>query len=136
MRNNIWLNSKLDYVWQSIFPELEKKNIVKIRFKGSWKNKFGHIKLLKDKSSEICINGLFANEVVPEYIIDITIAHELVHYMHGFNSPYEKKFTHPHQGRIVDKELKKRGLHNLLKQERHFVKKQWLEFYKEMKNKF
>ena len=97
MRDNTWLAIRLDQIWKILFPEIEKKNNVVIRFKGSWKNKFGHIKRLKDGSSEIAINSLFSNLIVPEYMIDVTIALELVHYMHGFNSPHEKKYKHTHK---------------------------------------
>ena len=108
----------------------EKKNNVIVRFKGKWKNKFGHIKLLKDKSSEIVINSLFQDERIPEFIIDLTLAHELVHYSHGFNSPLERKFTHPHKGNVVNKELSKRGLRDLVKKEKDFVKKEWPLLFK------
>ena len=129
MRNQEWLQQRLDRVWQSVFPEVERKNNVIIKFKGKWKNKFGHIKLLKDKTTEIAINSLFKNEEVPEFMIDLTIAHELVHYMHGFQSPHPKMFKYPHQGGIVNKELKKRGLASLIKQEKSFTKNDWKTIY-------
>ena len=132
MRNQKWLESRLNQIWQLLFPEVEKKNKVIIRFKGKWKNKFGHIKLLKDKSTEICINGLFSNKQVPEYIIDLTIAHELIHYSHGFQSPHKRKFKYPHQGSIVKRELMNRGFAHLLRLERKFVKKDWLILYKNL----
>ena len=49
------------------------------------------------------------HELIPEYVIDTTVAHELVHYMHGFFSPHQRLYKHPHKGGIVTKELKKRG---------------------------
>jgi hypothetical protein len=100
-----------------------------IKFKGKWKNKFGHIKRLKNKDTEIVINSLFQDSKVPEYIINLTIAHELVHYMHGFNSPHKQMFKHPHKGNIVNKELKKRGYEGLLKLERKWFKDEWLKTY-------
>ncbi len=133
MRNNEWLIGKLDSIWLMLFPEVERKNKVIVRFKGKWKNKFGHIKQLKDGSSEIVVNGLFVHELVPEYIIDITLAHELIHYMHGFNSPYEQKYKYPHQGGVVDKELLRRGFGHWVRQERDFIKKDWLRIYKFLK---
>ena len=111
-----------------LFPEVPRKNEIIIKFKGRWKNKFGHIKKIKDKS-EIVINGLFKNEEVPEYIIDLTISHELIHYMHGFNSPLPKQYKNPHKGNIVNSELKKRGFGHLLKKEKLFVKKDWKDMY-------
>ena len=133
MRDDKWLNERLDNIWNLLFLDVERSNKVYARFKGRWKNKFGHIKMLKNKSSEIAVNKLFRNEVIPEYIVDVTLAHELVHYSHGFNSPLKRKYKHPHKGGIVNKELKKRGFEKLLKIERDFVKNKWYSLYKLLK---
>ena len=77
------------------------------------------------------INGYFRNEKVPDYVIDTTIAHELVHYMHGFNSPLPKMYKHPHKGGIVNKELKKRGFGNMLNLERKWIRNEWKNIAKE-----
>lgn len=130
MRDDFWLKQRLDAIWSLLFPDVEKRNHVIIRFKGKWKNKFGHIKRLRNKDSEIAINGLFRNDVIPEFVIDVTIAHELVHYMHGFNSPHPKMFSHPHRGGIVDKELKRRGFTNNLMLEKKWTKETWPEMWK------
>ena len=108
MRDDIWLKVKLDSIWEMLFPEVIKPNNVNVLFKGKSLRRFGCIKK-KKKDSIIEINSLFRDERVPEYIIDITLAHELVHYSHGFNSPLPKKYQYPHKGGIVDKELIKRG---------------------------
>ena len=125
MRDVEFLKSKLELIWQSGFLDVEKKNNINIKFKGRWKNKFGHIKKLKTGDSEIVINGYFKDEKVPDYIIDLTIAHELVHYSHGFNSPLPRLYSHPHKGGIVNKDLKKRGFGSLLKLERPWIKNEW-----------
>ncbi|MFH1456203.1 MAG: hypothetical protein ABIF40_04610 [archaeon] len=130
MRDNDWLIKRLDQMWELLFPDVERLNFVRIRFKGKWKNKFGHIKRLRDKSTEIAINGLFSDERVPEYIIDTTIAHELVHYLHGFQSPYPQRYKHPHRGGVVNKELAKRGFGHLMKVEKEFVQKQWMPIFR------
>ncbi len=129
MRDDKWLSQRLEQMWEMLFPDLKPLNKVQIRFKGKWKNKFGHITRLKNKDTEIAINGLFKDERIPEYIIDTTIAHELVHYMHGFHSPYPQKYKHPHRGGVVDKELAKRGFGHLMKIEKDFVKRQWMPIY-------
>lgn len=131
MRDDFWLKERLDAIWSLLFADVEKKNIVLIHFKGKWRNKFGHIKRLKNKDSEIAINGMFRDERIPEFIIDVTIAHELVHYMHGFNSPHPKLFSHPHQGGIVNKELKRRGFAENLMKEKVWVKESWPVILKE-----
>ncbi|MBS3171308.1 hypothetical protein J4449_01710 [Candidatus Woesearchaeota archaeon] len=130
MRDDKWLNQRLNHIWSLLFIDVSKANNVNARFKGKWRNKFGHIKLLRNKNSEIVVNSLFKDPVIPEYIIDITLAHELVHYSHGFNSPLKKLYKHPHKGGIVEKELKKRGFENMIKLEKDFIKNKWFKLHK------
>lgn len=132
MRNDEWLAERLNQIWGLLFPDTERQNNVIIRFKGRWKNKFGHIKRLKNKDTEIAVNSLFRNERVPEFIIDTTIAHELIHYSHGFQSPLPKRYKHPHAGGIVRRELLNRGFGHLIKREREFVKREWPKVFKEL----
>ena len=73
------------------------------------------------------------DERVPEYVIDTTLAHELVHYMHGFNSPLPQKYKHPHRGGIVDKELIKRGFGHNLSMEKVWAKNQWEKLFRVIK---
>lgn len=131
MRDDEWLENRFNSIWSLLFSDVERKNNVIVKFKDKWRNKFGHIKRLKNKDTEIGVNSLFKNEIVPEYIIDITLSHELIHYMHGFNSPHERKYQYPHQGGIVRRELLKRGFGHSLRLERKFVKK-WRNLYKEL----
>ena len=129
MRDNLWLEQQLDRIWHLLFHDTPRMNNVNVRFKGRWRNKFGHIKRLNDKSTEIAINGLFRNSIVPDYIIDLTLAHELIHYSHGFHSPLPRKYKHPHKGGIVTKELKQRGFSHLLRREKDFIKREWPKLY-------
>ena len=131
VRNDDWLKQRMEDIWSLLFQDVERQNNVLIRFKGKWKNKFGHIKILKNKDTEIVINGFFRNDIIPEEIIDITIAHELIHYAHGFNSPHPKLFKYPHQGGVVRRELLKRGFGNSIKEEKKFIKV-WPDIYKEL----
>lgn len=132
MRDSYWLNQRLNQIWDLLFPETQRPNKVVVKFKGRSRNKFGHIKMLKNNDTEIAINSLFRYSLVPEYIVDLTLAHELVHYSHGFHSPLQRLHKHPHKGGIVDKELIKRGFGHLLKQEKEFVKKEWSQIYKQL----
>ena len=129
-RDDAWLNSRMNNIWVRYFKDVERENIVLARFKGKWRNKFGHIKRLKDKSTEIAVNRLFRNKTIPEFMVDLTLAHEIVHYSHGFHSPLEKKYKHPHKGGIVTKDLKKRGFKEMIKVERDFIKTKWIKYYK------
>ena len=133
MRDNNFLFKRLEQIWFLLFNEVPKLNNVVINFKGKSKNKFGHIKKI-GRDTEIAINSLFKSEIVPEYIIDLTIAHELIHYMHGFNSPLDKKYKHPHKGGIVTKELKRRGFDKMLKKEKMFFKYEWPKIYEQIVN--
>ena len=75
---------------------------------------------------------MFQSSLVPEYIIDLTIAHELIHYSHGFHSPLPKLYSHPHKGGIVTKELKQRGFANQLSLEKNFIKNEWPKMHQEL----
>lgn len=130
IRDETWLESRFNSIWQLFFPEVEKKNI-SIKWKGRWKNKFGHISSTKN-GSMIAVNKLFSFPEVPEDIIKLTIAHEIVHYMHGFHSHLPKQHKHPHKGNIVNKELIKRGFHYMIKNEKAWVKTIWPKLYPEL----
>ena len=132
MRDDFWLNKRMLELWQLKFMDVPMLNQVKIRFKGKWKTKFGHIKM-RNGITDIVINSLFKHEEVPQYIIDLTIAHELVHYSHGFQSPLERRYNYPHQGGIVRKELKKRGFKDMLQLEKKIFRKEWPEMFKKIK---
>jgi hypothetical protein len=130
-RNEEWLNQRLNQIWQLLYPEVPRANQVIAIFKGRWRNKFGHIKK-KGENTEIAINSLFRNSMVPEYIIDTTLAHELTHYMHGFCSPLKRQYAHPHKGGVVTKELVKRGFGHSVRMEKTFAKTIWPSLHREM----
>ena len=131
MRDDLWLQERFNQLWSLFFSEIEKKNIF-IRWKGRWKNKFGHIKTTSGKRTEIAINSLFRDLRVPEDVVKLTIAHEIVHYMHGFHSHLPKQIEKPHAHGVVDKELIKRGFGYAVKNEKNWAKTQWWPLYKEL----
>lgn len=115
MRNNEWLLGRLESIWEQYFSDTPQKNEVYIGFGRKSKYRFGSIRLrLSDNSTHIKINGLFRDEKVPHQIIDHTIAHELVHYSHGFSSLQPRLHRYPHRGGVIDKELNTRGLNHLV----------------------
>lgn len=152
MRDDKWLFARLDMIWDEHFSDVPQHNNVKIVWGRKAKNRFGSIKqernnkifilnsknLNKIKNSSqnsrnhpdsiITINSLFKDEKIPDYVIDATIGHELCHYTHGFNSPLEKMFENPHQGGVVDKEMCKRGMENILKKQKKWVKENWRDY--------
>lgn len=115
MRNNEWLLARLESIWEQYFPDTPQKNEVYIGFGRKSKFRFGSIRLrLSDNSTHVKINGLFRDEKIPQQIVDHTIAHELVHYNHGFSSLQPRLHRYPHRGGVIDKELNTRGLNHLV----------------------
>ena len=124
-RDNRWLLCRLDNIWSTHFSDVTQANRVFVRFGRSSKTRFGSIRLrYSDNSTHIMISGIFKKHIFPEEVVDHTIAHELVHYTHGFSSPHSRLHKFPHRGGIIDKELKRRGLGALVA----FYRK-WLDEY-------
>lgn len=148
MRDNKYLEELLYDLWDNNFCDVPRKNLVVIKFGKYSKRQLGSIKLANrytkikglmkkrkkdwevqdDKSvTVITITRYFQNEIIPEFVIRATIAHELCHYTHGFQSPLEKKFNNPHQGNIINKELAKRDLLEEEKTADKWLKENWLK---------
>ncbi len=142
IRDNDWLADRLAELWYRHFSDIEQKNEVIIRFGRKSRTRLGSIgmegwrgqshrlayrssqSVAKD-SSVITITGYFADPSIPCYVVNATIAHELVHYAHGFHSPHPQRFPHPHKGGIVTKELELRGLGETLKKQRIWLRNEW-----------
>jgi len=78
--------------------------------------------------SVITITLKFKDENVPEDIVRATIAHEMCHYAHGFNSPLQQIYNHPHKGGVIRKEFEKRGLGQLHKYSKKWLKTNWRKY--------
>ncbi len=65
---------------------------------------------------------MFKNKNISTAVIDHTIAHELVHYTHGFSSKKARLHKYPHAGRVVKREMESRGMGHLNKAYRSWVK--------------
>lgn len=81
-----------------------------------------------NKYSCITINGYFQDPEIPEFVVDAIIAHEFMHYAHGFASPHQQAYRHPHKGGVVTWDLKERGLGDILKLEKSWIKKNWKNY--------
>lgn len=148
MRDNKYLENILWDLWDNNFCDVPRKNLVIIKFGKFSKRQLGSIKLANgrtkikslirkkeyelnvqdDKSiTVVTVTRFFQKDVVPEFVIRATIAHELCHYTHGFQSPLEKKFDKPHQGNIINKELAKRGLLEEEKKADKWLKENWIK---------
>lgn len=110
-RDNNWLLSRLDLLWDKYFPDVPQKNKVYIRFGRYAKFRLGSIRLnRRTKATLITITSMFKNPGIPSEVVDHTIGHELVHYTHGFSSPVPRLHKYPHAGGVVRLEMKERGM--------------------------
>lgn len=115
-RDDVWLLTRLNLLWEYYFSNVEQINPVFIRFGRYSKYRLGSIRLEKTtKNSYITITGMFKDPQIPVEVVDHTIAHELCHYTHGFSSPKPRLHKYPHHGGVIKKELKARNLHHLVK---------------------
>lgn len=126
VRDNNWLLSRLDYIWSKYFEDVVQTNPVNIRFGRYSKFRLGSIKLDRlSGRSYITISGMFKTSGIPVAVVDHTIAHELVHYTHGFSSKRVRLHKYPHEGGIVRKEMIARGMGHLIK-----AYKEWISVYR------
>ena len=130
LRDDLWLQEELDYLWVNHFADVPRVNQVNVSFMGAWKTRLGLITLSEDeRTTYIGLNSLLRLPDVPYYVASITLAHEMVHYCHGFGSPLPRQFKYPHRGGIVEKELKRRGLGAEYEIYEDWVYTHWYDFY-------
>lgn len=127
MRDAAWLHGRLDYLWDTYFADVEQDNDVRIVWGRKAKTRLGSIRLdaADPTITIITINRLYQDEAIPEYVVDATIVHELTHYAHGFNSPHAQKQAHPHAGGVMAKEFAERGLSDMYKAQKKWLKLNW-----------
>ena len=131
------LNTYLDAIWQNYFADLAHVNEVQIAYCRPWKTRLGLIRMSLDNAiSFIGINSLLRSVQVPECVLLTTIAHELVHYAHGFGSPLPRLYEHPHANRVVEQELERRGLSSALQECDTWIEEQWFDYYAQRKSGF
>lgn len=125
-RDNKWLLYRLDHIWSKHFSDVSQENPLFVRFGRYSKFRLGSIKLdRKTEKSYITITGMFKNHKIPQEVIDHTLAHELIHYAHGFSSKRVRLHKYPHHGGVVNKEMVSRGMEYL-----HTAYKAWIKDYK------
>ena len=122
-RDDKWLLSRLDCIWNEYFTYVVQKNRVFIKFGRFAKYRLGSVRLnRKNQDTYITITSMFRQESVPQAVVDQTIAHELVHYSHGFSSIHPKLHKYPHAGGVVRQEMRQRGMEHLYQAYRNWVK--------------
>lgn len=130
-RDNIWLLSRLDYLWSTYFSDVTQDNPIFIHFGRYSRFRLGSIRYDQvTKKSVITITSMFKDLNIPAEVVDHTIGHELCHYTHGFSSPKTKLHKYPHHGGVIQKELEERNLHHLV-----VAYKQWVKEYREQLRK-
>lgn len=132
-RDNKWLKERFKYIKGYYFPDVEIKNNLIVKFGRPTRTRLGSIKKgrrTENFNSIITINGHFRNTFIPSYVVDAVLAHEFMHYAHGFASPHEQAFHHPHKGGVVNWDLRERGLADILKAERVWIKANWTDYLK------
>lgn len=133
MRTNQWLAERLHTLHEAHFADVPIGNTLYVRFGRATRSRLGSI-IAKPSSQHtkpvtyITVNNLFRDETVPEYVIDAVLAHEFAHYTHGFHSPLEQRYKHPHRGGVVDKEIRARGAGELLDQQGRWLKTEYRDF--------
>ena len=126
LRDNKWLLYRLDTLWSKHFSDISQVNPLFVRFGRYSKFRLGSIRLdKKTDKSFITITGMFKNMRIPQEVIDHTLAHELVHYTHGFSSKRTRLHKYPHAGGVVNKEMRSRGMGYLLA-----AYKEWIRHYR------
>lgn len=132
-RDNKWLKSRFTYIKNYYFPDVQIINHLVVKFGRPCTTRLGSIKKgkrIENFNSIITINGHFRDPVIPTYVVDAVLAHEFMHYTHGFASPHEQAFHHPHKGGVVDGGLRERGLTDILKAEKIWIKENWVNYLK------
>lgn len=125
IRDDRWLLSRLDYIWTRYFSDVPQNNRVFIRFGRFAKLRLGSIKYNKKTHDTIMtITSMFRSKLIPKDVIDHTIAHELIHYSHGFSSPHAKLHKYPHAGGVIKLEMLDRGMKELF-----YAYKEWIKTY-------
>ena len=129
-RDEQWLADLLDQIWEQYFTDTPRINRVRVSYGGAWKSRLGLITMSEDeKTSYIQVNGLLMHPEIPENITFVTVAHEMVHYAHGFGSPLPRRYKHPHRGGVVKRELIRRGMAHQYDLYDQWVYDNWYEFY-------
>ena len=145
-RDNAWLEQLMYELWEDHFNDIPRTNLVLVKFGKRAKRQLGSIKwvrgstkvkgILRKRYDEvnkqddkrvtlITITSLFKSSKVPQYVVKATIAHEMIHYAHGFFSPLKQVYNHPHKGGLVREEMQKRGLLNLYRRSKRWLKENW-----------
>ena len=135
-------------VWEEYFNDVPRKNFVITKFGKYSKRQLGCIKYASDSTkvkmllkkyeddinsqdinsvSLILLTRYFTDDLIPEFLLVSTLSHEICHYAHGFHSPLKRKYKYPHKGGVVVKEMRSRGLGEILDKSELWLKDNWID---------
>ncbi len=142
MRNTKWLVERTKFILRRYFPEMKLGNNLVVKFGRKAKTRLGSIKYGSPHrrvnkvhpNTIITLTGYFQDEKVPDFVLDATLAHEISHYSHGFFSPRQRLYHHPHYGGVVKREMLDRGLEDMLKLQKKWLRENWIRFIKQESN--
>lgn len=129
MRDNHWLDVRLSEIWETAFADVPRVGEIAISFGQKATGRLGSIRR-RGQRILITVTGYFRDSQIPDEVIDETIAHELVHYSHGFESPLPQLYRYPHEGGIVRRELIRRGLGATHQKSRRWLRAHWRHYLK------
>lgn len=127
-RDTQWLKERLSFIIASYFPDVAQGYPITVSFGIRARYRFGTI-IARGGQCIIRLNQLFTDPEVPLYVIDETLAHEFVHYAHGFGSGLPRLYEHPHKGGIIEAEFERRGFTPTHHMAEAWRKQNWAEFY-------
>jgi hypothetical protein len=128
IRTEEWLTERVCLLRDNHYSDVPQGYPITTRWGARARYRFGSISA-RNGVCLIMVNQLFADERVPCFVVDETIAHELAHYAHGYGSGLPRLYPHPHRGGIIEKELRQRGLGDLHDRAEQWRKTQWQTYY-------
>lgn len=134
MESDSFLVQRTGRICREQFKGREITNLLVVRWGKPWKSKLGHIKPLKrnpEYGSLIEINPVLLSPVVPGFVLDATILHELIHYFQGFGSNHPRQQRHPHRGGAITREFAKFGWGELHEKQEKWIRENWLRIWRE-----
>jgi hypothetical protein len=137
MRDNTWLKNQMKHIWRDHFSDTQMVTPIEINFGRRAYRRLGSIMLRPPTAppgrqhSHIIISSALADPAIPDIVVQQVIAHELVHYIHGFGSHHPRKLKHPHQGGVILREFHHRGLWELYRAYQAWMKVNWLKYLRQ-----
>lgn len=138
MNSDRYLTKKTGEILRENFPQKQITNLLVVKWSDdAWKTKLGHITPLKNAEfgSLIEINSVLNNPHVPEFVVEATLLHELIHYFDGFGSNHKRLRRHPHAGGVMKKEFAKFGWTELAEKQNKWIEKNFSGIYHEHQQK-